>query len=116
VARGEEGSEESYGGGRPESDTWGRREAGGGADRVATMVSGGERRLRQTTGGVARRGEASAGSGKAAARQGKARGRVQSGAGAAGAWHMAGRAARRAGRGAEEGGREIDERGPGCNF
>jgi hypothetical protein len=64
VARGEEGSEESYGGGQPESDTWGHWEAGGGADQVATTASGGERRLGQTTGGVARRGGASAGSGE----------------------------------------------------
>jgi hypothetical protein len=109
VARGEEGSEESYGGGRPESDMWGHREAGGGADRVAMTASGSERRLGQTTGGVARRGEASAGSGKAAARQGKARGRVQSGAGAAGARHMAGRAAAARGQ-RSRGGRERGRR------
>jgi hypothetical protein len=35
VVREEEGSKESYGGGRPESDAWGRREAGGGTDLVA---------------------------------------------------------------------------------
>jgi hypothetical protein len=49
VVRGEEGSEESYGGGRPECGTWGCREAGGSADRVATTASGGERRLGQMT-------------------------------------------------------------------
>jgi ribonuclease R len=75
VAREEEGSGESYGGGRPGSDAWGCREAGGGADRVATMASGGEERLGQTTGGVARRGEASAarGSGGAGLRRHMAR-------------------------------------------
>jgi hypothetical protein len=117
VARGEEGSEESYGSGQPESDTWGRREAGGGADRVATTASGSERLLGQTTGGVAWRGEASAGSGRRWARQGRTRGLVQSGAGAAGARHMAGRAATARGqrsRGGRE--REVDKRGPGCNF
>jgi hypothetical protein len=81
VAREEEGSGESYGGGRPGSDAWGCREEGGGTDRVAMMASGGEERLGQSTGGVARRGEASAarGSGGAGRRRHVARLRAAQG-------------------------------------
>jgi hypothetical protein len=116
MARAEDGSwGKSYGGGRPESDTWVLQGAGGGADRVAAMASGGARRLGQTTAGVARREEASAGSGKAAARQGRARGPVQDGTEAAGLADMAGQSGGCAWQ-RNGGGREVDERGPGCNF
>jgi hypothetical protein len=66
VAREEEGSGESYGGGRPESDAWGPRKAGGGTDQVATTASGGEAQLGQATGATWReQGMASAGRGAA---------------------------------------------------
>jgi hypothetical protein len=58
---------------RQGSDTWDRREVGGGAG-VAATASGGEEQLRQTTGDVARQGEASAGPGSGGAGAGAARG------------------------------------------
>jgi hypothetical protein len=88
----------------PGSDAWNRREARGGAG-VAATASGGEVRLGQIAGGVARRGGASARPGSGGAEAGAARGREQSGAGAAGAAHMAGQCG---GSGAR---RETKERG-----
>jgi hypothetical protein len=80
---------EGYGGGRPESDTYGRREAGGGTGllRWRAVVRGGSG---GQSGGMAKAGTASTGSGKAAARQERARGPVQDGAEAVGVAHMAG--------------------------
>jgi hypothetical protein len=91
VAREEEGSGESYGGGWPESDAWSHRKAGGGTDQVATTASGGEAQLGQATGATWReQGTTSAGSRSGGASAGAARGPVQDGAEAAGVAHMAG--------------------------
>jgi hypothetical protein len=83
---------------RQGSDAWNHREAGGGTG-VAATASGGEARLGQTAGDVARQGEASARSGSGGAKAGVTRGRAQSGAGAAGVAHMARTVAAARGRG-----------------
>jgi hypothetical protein len=66
---------------RQGSDAWDRREAGGGTDRLAATASSGEEQLRQTVGGVARRGEASARPESGGAGAGAARGLPQGGSG-----------------------------------
>jgi hypothetical protein len=58
---------------RQESDAWNRQEAGGGAGVTAT-ASGGEARVGQTAGDVARQGEASARPGSGGTGAGVARG------------------------------------------
>jgi hypothetical protein len=70
VARKEEDSGESCGGGRPESNTWGRREAGGGAGlqrrRAAVKLGSGRRQVRRGEGRGGQRvvGEGSGEAGK----------------------------------------------------
>jgi hypothetical protein len=83
----------------------GSPEAGGGAG-VAATASGGEARLWQTAGDVARQGEASVRPGSGGAEAGVAHGLAQSSAGTARAAHMAGTAAAARGRGKQRRGGE----------
>jgi hypothetical protein len=114
VARVEEGNRESYGGGRPGSDAWGCREAGGGTGLQQRQVAarGGSGRR---PGGVARRGQANTdrGSGGAGLRRHVAQPRAARRRRGRCTWPVE-RRRRRIGQRSRGGRGKVDEGGPGC--